>query len=62
LSFLSSRIFTEPTFEALFQNDSDVNYIWNGTATYTDNLDQPIYVGVLGETEGMFRLSYTVSR
>jgi hypothetical protein len=62
LSFLTSQNYTEPTFAQLFEKDSDVVYIWNGTATYYNNLSQPIYVGVLGETQGMYRISYTVNR
>lgn len=62
LSFLTSQAYDQPTFSTLFEKDSDVVYVWNGTATYYNNLTQPIYVGVLGETEGMYRLSFTVHR
>jgi hypothetical protein len=48
VTFLTSRIYEEPVFSDIWKNGSDVVYVWNGTATYYDNLDQPIYVGIMG--------------
>lgn len=62
LSFLTSRMYEEPTFQDIFLNGSDIVYVWNGTATYYGDFDKPFYVGIMGETEGLYRIGTTVGR
>lgn len=38
LAFLASQEESEPTFSKLFNTDSDIIYVWNGTATFRNNL------------------------
>ncbi len=62
MSVCSSQMYDQPTFEDIWKNDSDVLYLWNGTATYWNQLDKPIYVSIMGESEGLYRISYVVGR
>jgi hypothetical protein len=38
LTFLTSQMFTEPTFDKIYEKDSDIKYVWNGTVNYYTNL------------------------
>jgi hypothetical protein len=49
---LTSTNTKQPTFEDLFEEDSDVQYNSDGAALYVVNLSYPnyIYIGILGDS------------
>lgn len=49
-----------PKYDQVFENDSTVDYSWNGKAQYTVNADSVIYVGIMGAKESLYHLQVSI--
>lgn len=60
---LASASVQFPIFKDIFKKGSDVVYGWDGTLTYLANQTYPesIYIGVMGDTESIYHLQYTLN-
>lgn len=60
---LASPTIEFPVFKDLFKVNSDVVYGWEGSISFVANASYPayIYVSVLGDTESIYHLQYTLN-